>query len=65
MAKKPFSIRIEEHQTSRFKALATIKNKDSAAFFMELLNMAEQNLTDNERKAYDALISVWKTEDNN
>ena len=63
MAKKPFSIRIESHQSDRFKALATVKNKDSATFFTEMLNVVEKNLTTSERNALDALLNVWKEED--
>lgn len=63
MAKKPFSIRIEPYVSNRFKALATVKNMDSAKMLSEMISKMESELNDNEKAAFDALLNVWKEED--
>ena len=59
VAKKPFSIRIEQIHQDRFRALATVMNKDNAEFLKELVNEAESNLNENQRIAFEALIKCW------
>lgn len=62
MAKKPFSIRVEPCVANRFKALSTVLNVDSAKLLLELVQVREKTLTDDERKAYESLLKIWKDE---
>ncbi|WP_062349973.1 hypothetical protein [Bacillus kwashiorkori] len=60
MSKKPFSIRVEQTVSNKFKALSSVLNVDSATLFSQLISEKESKLTDDERKAYEALLVVWK-----
>lgn len=60
MAKKPFSIRVESSVINRYKALATVLNVDGATLLAELVMEREKTLTEDERKAYEALLKLWK-----
>lgn len=60
MSKAPFSIRVEKRVTDRFKALTTILNIDGAQLLDEMVKMKVESLTENQRKAYDALLIIWK-----
>lgn len=59
VAKKPFSIRVEENVINRYKALATVLNLDGANLLAEMVMDRENKLTDDQRKAYEALLKVW------
>ena len=59
MAKKPFSIRVEESVTHQYRALAAVLNVDSAKLLSELINLRVQNLNDEQKTAYDALMRAW------
>ena len=60
MAKKPFSIRIEEETALRFKALSTVKDSDNAVLFDAMVAEHEKELSDKEREAYEALLNLWQ-----
>jgi len=60
MAKKPFAIRVESSVINRYKALATVLNVDGATLLAELVMEREKTLTEDERKAYEALLKLWK-----
>ena len=56
--KKPFSIRVEDNVSRRYKALSAVLNMDNAELLKELLLEKEQRLTDEQRTAYDALLKA-------
>lgn len=58
--KKPFSIRVEDNVSRRYKALSAVLNMDNAELLKELLLEKEQRLTDEQRTAYDALLKAWQ-----
>lgn len=60
MAKKPFSVRVEADVVKRFKALATIKNIDSATMLSDMLFKEEQELSEQEHETYRQLMNIWK-----
>lgn len=60
MAKKPFSIRIEQHLIDRFKALSTVLNVDGATLLKEMILEKEKTLTKEQHEAYEALLKVWR-----
>ncbi|WP_163530910.1 hypothetical protein [Halobacillus ihumii] len=60
MAKKPFSVRVEGNVVKRFKALATVKNIDSATMLSEMLTNEEGKLNEEEHKAFLQLMNIWK-----
>ena len=60
MSKVPFSIRVETRVTDKFKALTTILNIDGAQLLEEMVKMKVESLTGNQRIAYDALLIIWK-----
>ncbi|GEK57135.1 hypothetical protein CHL76_02270 [Marinococcus halophilus] len=60
MAKKPFSVRVEADVVKRFKAIATVKNIDSAQMLSEMLVREETELSEEEHQAYLQLMSIWK-----
>ena len=60
MSKVPFSIRVETRVTDKFKALTTILNIDGAQLLEEMVKMKVESLTENQRIAYDALLIIWK-----
>lgn len=60
MVKKPFSVRVEENVTVRFRALSAVLNVDSAKLLDILVREKEESLTDEQDKAYRAVLAVWK-----
>jgi hypothetical protein len=60
MTKKPFSIRVEPYVINRYKALSTVLNIDGAKLLADLINDKEQELSKEQREAYDALLKLWK-----
>ena len=65
MVKKPFSVRVEENVTVRFRALSAVLNVDSAKLLDILVREKEESLTDDQEKAYRAVLAVWKSDRNN
>lgn len=65
MVKKPFSVRVEENVTVRFRALSAVLNVDSAKLLDILVREKEESLTDEQDKAYRAVLAVWKNGGNN
>lgn len=61
MAKKPFSIRVEENVIDRFKALSIVLNTDGAQLLAELVMDREKKLSEDEQRAYEALLKVWRS----
>lgn len=64
MVKKPFSVRVEENVTVRFRALSAVLNVDSAKLLDILVREKEESLTDEQDKAYRAVLAVWKNSGN-
>lgn len=60
MAKKPFAIRVEENVSTRYKALASVLNIDSAYLLEKLINDQEKTLSKEQNEAYIALLKVWR-----
>ena len=60
MVKRPFAIRVEENVSTRYKALASVLNIDSAHLLEKLINDQEKILSNDEKEAYIALLKVWK-----
>ena len=60
MVKRPFAIRVEENVSTRYKALASVLNIDSAYLLEKLINDQEKILSNEEKEAYVALLKVWK-----
>lgn len=60
MVKRPFAIRVEENVSTRYKALASVLNIDSAHLLEKLINDQEKILSNEEKEAYIALLKVWK-----
>ena len=60
MSKKPFSVRVEDSVSTRFKALSAILKLDNAELLKELIREKEELLTEEQRIAYEALLKVWK-----
>lgn len=63
MVKKPFSVRVEENVTVRFRALSAVLNVDSAKLLDVLVREKEKSLTSEQEEAYRAVLKVWKSED--
>lgn len=63
MVKKPFSVRVEENVTVRFRALSAVLNIDSAKLLDVLVREKEKSLTEEQDKAYRAVLKVWRSED--
>jgi hypothetical protein len=60
LAKKPFSIRTEQYNINRYKVLCTVLNIDNDKLLTEMLANHVETLTEDEKKAYDALLKIWK-----
>jgi len=60
VAKKPFSIRVEEIVTHRYKALAAVLNVDSAQLLSELITLRVEYLNEEQKTAYHALMKAWE-----
>lgn len=63
MVKKPFSVRVEENVTVRFRALSAVLNIDSAKLLDVLVREKEKSLTAEQEEAYRAVLKVWRSED--
>lgn len=64
MAKKPFSIRVEPQIIDRYKALSTVLNVDGAKLLGDLIIGKVETLSKEEREAYEALLKIWRKDDN-
>lgn len=62
MAKQPFSVRVNDDVSIKFKALAAVMNKDNAETLKTLVKQGEDNLNDDQRVAYEALLNAWNTD---
>lgn len=62
MAKQPFSVRVYDDVSIKFKALAAVMNKDNAETLKTLVKLGEDNLNDDQRAAYAALLNAWATD---
>lgn len=60
MVKKPFSIRIEESDSTRFRALATVLDISSDQLLIRMINEQEKLLTTGHKQAFEALLKVWR-----
>lgn len=60
MAKKPFSIRIEENISTRFRALVTVLDISSEQLLIEMINDKEKGLKEGKREAFELLLKVWR-----
>lgn len=60
MAKKPFSIRIEENISTRFRALVTVLDISSEQLLIEMINDKEKGLKEGQREAFELLLKVWR-----
>jgi hypothetical protein len=60
LSKRPFSIRVEPYVANQYKALSTVLNIDGAKLLTELISDKEKELNEDQRKAYDSLMKLWK-----
>lgn len=58
--KKPFSMRVEERVSDRFKSLATVLGMNGDKLLEEMVNERSENLTEKQRTAFDAILIAWK-----
>lgn len=66
MAKKPFSVRVEQTTVNKFKAIATIENIDGAKLLQHMIVDWEIKLEGEKKEAYEALLRIWsRNTDNN
>lgn len=59
MAKLPFSIRVNEDVSIKFKALAAAMNKDNAETLKTLVELGKYSLNEDQHAAYEALLNAW------
>lgn len=60
MAKKPFSIRVEKHIESSYKAIQAIENVDGETLLKNMISDWVSNFSGDKKVAYEALLKVWK-----
>ncbi|NBI30974.1 hypothetical protein [Chengkuizengella marina] len=60
MAKRPFSIRVEESVVNQYRALSTVLNKKQEEILSELIFIKVNQLNEDQRHAYEALIKLWR-----
>ena len=63
MAKKPFAIRVEPSVSTRFRALSIVLSKDGAPLLAEMIGKREMELTTDERNAYEMLLKLWESQE--
>lgn len=59
MAKKVMSIRVEEIQHNRFKALSSVVQMDSEKLLSEMLSDYEGKLDEDQLEAFKSLLKCW------
>lgn len=59
MTKKPFSIRVEEEVSNKFKAISTVMNVDGAELLTEIVNERADKLKGKQLEAYESLLIAW------
>lgn len=59
MAKLPFSIRVNEDVSIKFKALAAAMNKDNAETLKTLVELGKDSLNEDQHTAYETLLNAW------
>lgn len=59
MAKLPFSVRVNEDVSIKFKALAAAMNKDNAETLKTLVELGKDSLNEDQLAAYEALLNAW------
>lgn len=63
MAKKPFSMRVEEHLQYQFKALSFVTNMSAEELLSEMILRQEMAMNTEEQEAYKALLKAWRVKE--